>query len=124
MGTKNGFQSLLYYKFIFSKQHRVKPVAKKIGLSADNFYKIIRGADKPTKNLSPGNTRRYEFPVDLIEELYRATKDKDFLLYFIEPCGFDLVPSVANETVKSVLGHVTELLAASIGWKILRGQSE
>ncbi len=113
MSSENGFQSLLYYKFIITKQHRVEPIAKKIDVSVDNLYKIVRGADKPTR--APGARKRYEFPIDKISDLYQATKDLDFLLYFVKPCGYSLIPIFKNPAIRKAFEGLTEVLVAATG---------
>ena len=73
-----GFQSLLYYVFIFEKKYRVDETAKKLGIHVQTLYDYIEGV-------------RY-FPPDLIPDLYFATKDYRFLEFFLKPCGLVAVP--------------------------------
>jgi len=61
----DGFRSLLYYKFIHSKTHKVDETALKMGISVSTFYNYIEGINN--------------FPVDLVPPLYNATQDIDFL---------------------------------------------
>lgn len=85
-----GFQSLLYYVFIFEKKHRVDETADKMGISPQTLYDYIEG-------------RRY-FPPDLISRLYNATKDYRFLEFFLKPCGLVAVEKAkAEPAVRDVL---------------------
>jgi len=69
MTKYEGFRTLLYYKLIYTKQHRVEEVAEKMGVSPVSLYKYISG--------------QYSFPVDLVSKLYGATGDIEFLNFIL-----------------------------------------
>ena len=93
-----GFQSLLYYKFILEKKHRVDTVSKKMGISEDYLYKMIRG--------------EREFPKEKISDLTKATNDNDFNKFFLDPCGLKAIRPPNDKTVEKVLRYIYELLGS------------
>ncbi len=95
-----GFQSLMYYKFIIKKQYRVDETAFKMRIAMDTLYRYIRG--------------ELIIPPDRIVDLIKATGDREFLEFFSDPAGFDLVPRETFRDAKDI--RALELnLAISVG---------
>ena len=85
-----GFQSLLYYVFVFEKKYRVDETAEAMGISPQTLYDYIEG-------------RRY-FPPDLVPRIYKATKEYRFLEFFLKPCGLVAIePSRSTPTTRDIL---------------------
>ena len=84
MATRfKGFQSLLYYKFTHSKQHRVDETAEKMGIASSTLYGYTEG--------------RSTFPVDLLHRLYNATQDPEFLSVATDGTDYMAVPRPGAE---------------------------
>jgi len=96
----DGFRSLLYYKFIHSKTHKVDSIAVKMGLSVSTLYNYIEGINN--------------FPPDLVAPLYNATQDIDFLNFILNDTD---QMAVERKTAQVKGGLVEETLdvAASSG---------
>ncbi len=96
----DGFRSLLYYKFIHSKTHKVDDIARKMGMSVSTLYNYIEGINN--------------FPPDLMAPLYNATQDIDFLNFILNDTDQMTVDRKAAQ-VKGGLIEETLDVAASTG---------
>lgn len=94
-----GFQNLLYRKFISPGEHDAKKVAHVINESLSNLYNYIEGF--------------CYCPPDLISRIYNATKDPDFLNFFLNDTNMMLAPRKSAEPKKTVLEETLDVAAAS-----------
>ncbi len=96
MGVKyNGFQSLLYYKFIIEKLYRVDETAKKMGVPVSTLYHWIEGETT--------------FPPDMIAPLYNATGDSEFIDYFLRETNLRAVPRNGTEKSAGLLEEALDV---------------
>lgn len=65
-----GFASVLYVVFIVEKKFRVDAIAPQLDVSPSTLYEYIRGSRV--------------FPPDLIAPLFRATRERRFLSFFLD----------------------------------------
>jgi hypothetical protein len=93
-------QTLLYYKFIASKQHDVASVAQKMAVSVDTLYRYVRG-DRP-------------LPVDRIPDLVNATGDTEFLEYLTDKCGFSLVPKIKDKGTFKIFAQLVNVFQSAM----------
>jgi len=71
----NDFQSLLYQKFIgMTSEYVVKQLAPEVDRAVSTFYAYCRGEQ--------------DFPIELLEDLIRATDDPQFIEVFIKNTNF------------------------------------
>ena len=94
-----GFQSLLYLKFINEKLYRVEDVARKIGTSSSTLYNYIEGIST--------------FPPDLIAPLYNATGDIDFLIFITKDTDKRLTHREATAGEKHVIEETLDVAASA-----------
>ena len=94
-----GFQSLLYFKFVHEKLYRVEDVAKAMGLSPSTFYNYIEGIST--------------FPPDLIAPLYNATKDEGFLNFIVDDTDKRLVDRDVAKHVKPIIEETLDMVGAA-----------
>ena len=94
-----GFQVLLYSKFIIGKTHRVEDIAKAIGIAPSTFYKYIEGTTT--------------FPPDLIAPLYNATGDADYLTFITNETNKRLASREGTEGLKPIIEEVLDVAAAN-----------
>src|SRR3990167_2344629 len=96
----DGFRSLLYYKFIHSKTHKVDETALKMGISVSTFYNYIEGINN--------------FPVDLVPPLYNATQDIDFLNFILNDTNKKIIDKApAAKQVKTPTDETLDIAAAT-----------
>lgn len=114
-----GFQSVLYHKLIYRKEHDVQSVAQKMGVSASALYAYAEG--------------ERTFPPDLIPALYLATGDEEFLQFFLQGTGFVLSrlpgsgqasPDLRTEVleVMGAVGTLAETVNAALADKAISEQ--
>ena len=94
-----GFQSLLYFKFVHEKLFRVEDIAKAMGLSPSTLYNYLEGITT--------------FPPDLIAPLYNATKDEGFLNFVTDDTDKRLVERDAPRHVKPVIEETLDMVGAA-----------
>ena len=99
-GGPTGYQTLLYYKFIASKQHDAASIAQKMGVSVDSVYRWVRG-DR-------------SMPIDRIPDLVNATGDLEFLEYLTEKCGFSLVPQIKDRATFKIFAQLVNVFQSAI----------
>ena len=105
----DGFRSLLYYKFIHSKTHKVDETALKMGISVSTFYNYIEGINN--------------FPVDLVPPLYNATQDIDFLNFTLNNTD-QMMTARKPAQVKGGMLEETLDVAASTGKMVAEVQKD
>ena len=99
-GGPTGYQTLLYYKFIASKQHDAASVAQKMQVSLDSLYRWVRG-DR-------------SMPIDRIPDLVNATGDLEFLEYLTEKCGFSLIPKIRDKATFKIFGQLVNIFQSAM----------
>lgn len=95
----DGFRTLLYYKFTYTKAYRVDEVADKMGIPAITFYKYISG--------------QMSFPVDLVAKLYNATGDMEFLNFILNDTPLMLTPRETATAGKDLTSETLDAMAAA-----------
>ena len=103
MHKVKGSQTLLYYKFIASKQHRTDTIAEKMGVSSDTLYRYVRG--------------ERQLPIDRIPDLVNATGDIEFPDYLADRCGFNLIPKIKDKHALKTLSHLLNIVHSAINGK-------
>ena len=102
MNRIRGLQSLLYYKFRIRKSYRVDTVAKNWkpkALSPSTLHKWISG-DRP-------------FPVDQLSNLVNATRDLEYLEYYVDQCGYQLLPKIKDKKTAEVVMQVGKIMLSA-----------
>ena len=74
----NGFQQLLYRKFLLERRWRVEEIAHQLNVGRSTMYAWIDG--------------ERTFPVDLVGLLSRVTGDHEFVEFVVRDTGFTLAP--------------------------------
>ncbi len=93
-----GFQVLLYSKFLIEKKCPVDKIAQALGISPSTFYNYIEGVSY--------------FPPDLIAPLYNATGDADYLTFITNETDKRLASREGAEGLKSVLEEALDVAAS------------
>ena len=100
MPKKNGFQALLYTRFITEKQYRVAAVAEKMGVHKDTLYKWVNGTNP--------------FSIDYLAALVVATEDPTYLEYQARDAGYKIIPQIKDKKTAEIIQKFAELMLSCI----------
>lgn len=93
------FKELLKLKLVFSDEYKLSDVARKMNVPVSTLYHY-------TEENAP------HFPIELISQLYNATKDIEFLNFILVDTDMMLTPRQVSAEQKTVKDETLEAAAA------------